>query len=341
MENPLVSVIIPIYNLEDYLLDCLKSVSTQTYQNYEVILVDDGSTDNSAKIAEEFIQNIDKERFRLIKKENGGVSSARNCGISEAKGTWITFIDGDDFVEPEYISYMVEGLQKHPADFCISGFKRCIDGKIVEGSAASSEIYHGSRSDVLQYMFVAFAVGKLFSLDIISTHNIRFDIETKVAEDRAFNFLYLCHVQDCLVLPNKNYIYRKRPGSAVYNATLPSKKRNLWAPVKRFWSSFDDEDEIKSTFTKSHHIAHSVLDPIFAELINAVLDKDKIHFREIVNDPFCKFCFENYKFKAASRREKFLCFLLKNEMWTLFKIIVKIYYSKFMWSITAFIKKNL
>lgn len=337
MENPLVSVIIPIYNVEEYLLDCLSSVFAQTYPNFEVILIDDGSTDNSAKIAEEYIN--DKKHFRLIKKENGGVSSARNCGISEANGKWITFIDSDDFVEPEYLSCMVEGLQKHPADVCMSGFKRYIDGKIVSKPISSFEVYYGSRSNILHQMSVISSCGKLFLRDIIFNHNIHFDIETTGSEDRAFNFCYLCHVQKCLILPDQNYIYRKRPGSASYCATLPSKKRNLMFSIKKFWLSFEDEDDIRSAFKKSHHLAHNIIDSIFSELINAVLDKDDMHFREVVNVSFCKFCFENYKFEAASRKEKFLCFLLKNKMWTLFKIIVKIYYSKFVWFITGLIKK--
>ena len=328
MNFPLVSVIVPVYGVEDYILDCLNSLYAQTYSNYEVILIDDGSPDNSAKIIEEYIQQTDKKVFRLIRKENGGVSSARNRGISEAKGEWITFVDSDDFVEPEYISYMIDGLQKYPADYCSCGFKRCIDGNVLSEPVDLSNIRYGLRSEMLASISPAYPWGKLFLSKIVTENNIKFDVSTKVCEDRSFNFLYFCHVKKCLILPNRNYIYRKRPGSAVYNSAHPEKKKNLWRPVEKFWRSFENEDEIKDAFIKSHHLSHNILDSIFAELINSVLDYNDVHFIKVVTDPISKFCFKNYKHKTARTKEKFLCYLLKNKFLKLFKFVVKLYYNK-------------
>lgn len=333
MSYPLVSVIVPVYGVENYILDCLKSLYAQTYSNYEVILVDDGSPDNSAKIIEDYMQKSDKNIFRLIRKENGGVSSARNRGICEAKGEWVTFVDSDDFVSPEYLSYMIEGLQKNPADLCISGEKFLLPNGTFSGSSSSSTIYYGSKPDVLRKISLGFLHGKMYSMDIIKHYNIFFDVTTKVCEDRSFNFLYLCYVKTCLILPIKNYIYRQRVGSAISVSAQPAKKKNLWSPVRKFWLSFEDESTIKSAFMQSHHLAYTMMDSILAEVINAVLDGNSAKLKMVINDPIAQFCFKNYKFKSARFKEKFLCFLLKSNMLMLFRIVVRVYYSKFLFSL--------
>ena len=109
-ESPKISVILPVYNVEKYLRKCLDSVINQTYKNLEIILVNDGSTDNSGKICEEYALN--DKRIKVIHKENGGISSARNAAIDIAKGQYITFIDSDDDVELDYIGYLYDILKK-------------------------------------------------------------------------------------------------------------------------------------------------------------------------------------------------------------------------------------
>ena len=109
-EKPLISVIVPVYNVEKYLRRCLDSILVQTYSNIEILLIDDGSTDQSGKICDEFAK-LDS-RVRVFHKENGGVSTARNLGIEQAKGEYITFIDSDDYADEELISYLY-GLIKY------------------------------------------------------------------------------------------------------------------------------------------------------------------------------------------------------------------------------------
>ena len=108
-ENTKISVIIPVYNVEKYLRQCLESVINQTYKNLEIILVNDGSTDNSGKICEEYA--LKDERIKVIHKENGGISSARNTAVDIAKGEYITFIDSDDDVELDFIDYLYDILK--------------------------------------------------------------------------------------------------------------------------------------------------------------------------------------------------------------------------------------
>lgn len=117
MKDELVSVIIPVYNVEKYLEKCIESVISQTYNNIEIILVDDGSTDKSCFICDKYCKKDD--RIRVIHKKNGGLSEARNTGIENSKGEYITFIDSDDYVDKKYIQYLYELITEYSADMGI------------------------------------------------------------------------------------------------------------------------------------------------------------------------------------------------------------------------------
>ena len=121
MEDYKVSVIVAAYNIQDYIVKCLESIENQTYKNLEVIIVDDGSSDNTGKLAEEFAEN--DNRFIIIHKENGGVSSARNRGIDIASGDFIGFVDGDDTIEVDMYEMLVNNAIKYDADISHCGYK--------------------------------------------------------------------------------------------------------------------------------------------------------------------------------------------------------------------------
>lgn len=117
-DNILVSVIIPFYNVEKYIAECIESILNQSYSNIEIIMVDDGSLDNSSVIAKEYARK--DCRVRLIEKPNGGVASARNCGMREAKGEFLTFVDSDDWVAVDYVSHLMELQKRNNADMCMT-----------------------------------------------------------------------------------------------------------------------------------------------------------------------------------------------------------------------------
>lgn len=119
MDNlPLVSAIIPVYNVEKYVRKCIESVINQDYENIEIIIVDDGTPDNSGKIADEYAES--DKRIKVIHKSNGGVASARNCGIQEAKGEFILFIDSDDWISEDHIKHLIELQKIKNADMCMT-----------------------------------------------------------------------------------------------------------------------------------------------------------------------------------------------------------------------------
>lgn len=129
-ETPLISIIIPVYNVEDYFARCIDSVISQSYTNLEIILVDDGSPDRCPAICDEYSQR--DERIIVIHKKNGGLSDARNAGIDRAKGRYVTFVDSDDYVDPDYISQLYKILVENNADISICGHTvRYSNGKII------------------------------------------------------------------------------------------------------------------------------------------------------------------------------------------------------------------
>ena len=118
----LISVIIPVYNTESYVRVCLESLVEQTYTNFEVIMIDDGSTDNSGEICQEYTER--DSRFHYYRKENGGVSSARNLGIEYSRGNYLTFVDSDDWVEEDYLEVLYNAIIDESAGVSVSTYKR-------------------------------------------------------------------------------------------------------------------------------------------------------------------------------------------------------------------------
>ena len=118
MENELISIIVPIYNVENYLRMCLDSIQNQTYKNFECLLINDGSPDHSAEICREYVAK--DSRFRYFEKENGGLSSARNYGIDRAEGSFITFVDSDDWLESTCLEILSEKKNQYDADIVVS-----------------------------------------------------------------------------------------------------------------------------------------------------------------------------------------------------------------------------
>ena len=117
---PLISVIIPIYNVETFLPSCIESVINQTYENLEIILIDDGSTDKSGKICDKYSEN--DSRITVIHKDNEGVAEARNTGIENMSGEYFCFVDGDDYVDNEYISEMYSLTKEYDADISMCSY---------------------------------------------------------------------------------------------------------------------------------------------------------------------------------------------------------------------------
>jgi glycosyltransferase involved in cell wall biosynthesis len=303
----------------------LQSIEKQTYNNYEVIIIDDGSTDNSVKVIKSFIK--DKSKFVLIQKENGGVSSARNRGIAEATGEWIAFIDSDDYVQENYILGMINGLMEYPADFCMAGFRKYFEDTLEFRDSLMTISEYGLLAETLDFLFFPSPFARLYSAQIIKRNNILFDERIFCGEDRAFNFDYLCYVERCVIVNNNFYVYRIRSGSVTNKRVLPAKKRHLYEHAKKFWMSFENESIIREAFKRNHHLAHNILDSFLADVINAILENNRMMFENLVNDPISREIVAHYKHKSAPKKEKLLVALLYRRHFLLCKMVIKLYYN--------------
>ena len=216
-DQNLISVIVPVYNVEDYLEECINSILSQTYANLEILIVDDGSTDSSLAILQEFSQR--DNRITIFTKENGGLSSARNRAIDEAKGEYFTFIDSDDYIEENYIEYLMKSLIDNEADISIVNSYHMIKGKRKDIINNDGSVSIFSRREVLEKMYskendfigiLQSAQGKLYKKELFK--NIRYPLGKKYEDAFTTYKLYLNSKK--IVYTNiALYAYRIREGS--------------------------------------------------------------------------------------------------------------------------------
>ena len=229
MNNELISIIVPIYNKEDYLRQCLDSIINQSYTNFEVLLVNDGSTDSSGIICQEYSER--DSRFRYIEKKNGGVSSARNLGLELSEGAYITFIDSDDWIEFNYLEVLYNALRENNTDVAISSYKSYyLDGNFylrVYSSQEEEFLRIGKRNrDVfleefpklgkLNHDFHCIA-SKLFKRELLESQ--KFDESINYGEDLYFFFNLYLKIQSIIYVKEATYIYRQHGTNITLNFT--------------------------------------------------------------------------------------------------------------------------
>lgn len=226
-EEFLISIVIPIYNAEKYLEECLNSIKNQTYKNFEVIMVNDGSKDDSETICMNFLRS--DSRFRYLKKENGGVSSARNVGLDNVEGDYITFIDADDWVDENYLDLLITTVKKNHSDIVVSSYKQFnnIDVFYLRAYTIQEKYLLNfekmNRDDFLTIFpklmsaNVCFnnAVAKLFRKELVN--NLRFDTSIKYGEDLDFYFRLYLNVDSISYVDEPTYVYRMHGDSTTSN----------------------------------------------------------------------------------------------------------------------------
>ena len=214
MDKPKVSVIIPVYNVEPYLRRCVDSVLAQTFTDIEVILVDDGSTDLSGTICDDFKEKDERVTVKHI--SNSGVSVARNIGLNNAAGEYVAFIDSDDTIAPEMIEQMLCALQKENADLCICGFQRVSENYVPAGNKSSVSFQVLTGMQALEklytndYLYFTIACNKLFKRSLFNA--LRFP-EGKLFEDGYVAFRYYFASRTVVCLPDCYYFYLTRSNS--------------------------------------------------------------------------------------------------------------------------------
>lgn len=215
--NDLVSVIVPIYNAEKYLDRCVKSIINQSYQNIEVILVDDGSTDRSAAIC--VIWKNRDSRVKYCYQKNTGVSGARNFGLANISGQYIIFVDADDYLDETYIQKLMLAERESRADIIISNAIDVYDDNTTKMADLATENLRLTRDEAVDHflkgdLFTPVCWGRLYRKKCIES--IKFDTSMRIAEDGKFFLDAINNCDSVYVIAERLYFYYIRPGSAVH-----------------------------------------------------------------------------------------------------------------------------
>ena len=322
-----VSIIVPVYNLEKYILKCLESLVGQTYKSYEVIIVDDGSVDGSAKIITDFIFNNSLENFIFLQTVNRGPSAARNEALKIAKGKWISFVDGDDWVEQNYLEIMVSKVEETGADLCIGGLQAFYEAdKRFDVWVDHGNGFYEMPRDLNKLYSYGYLHAHLYKKAIIDKYNIYFDEDMRIAEDSAYNLDYNSKISSFCTVKDVIHNYRiGRSGSITQKTVHPKMKKNLCFHMKGFTDSFNEDDLIKCIY-ENHRLARVMWNELYASITNAILEKQYKDAKKRIKLPITKAVLKAYK--PRSKKEKLMRFLLIRSFFVL-RIITKVYYGNY------------
>ena len=225
--QPKLSVIIPVYNVEKYIRQCLDSVYSQTFRDFEVIIIDDGSPDNCGRICDEYAEKYGNEiNTKVIHKENGGLCRARNDGIDAAQGEWITFVDSDDWIEPDYYEAMFNALGDKKVDIFVAGvcFINTFNGAQTKAYCFAEDKVCKTRKE-LDHLMVRVLIGekngniflggtgapwdKLYRSDFVRHNKLYFETKLRANEDVLFNFIAFGKADSVEVSALCGYHYRQ------------------------------------------------------------------------------------------------------------------------------------
>lgn len=233
--EPKVSVIVPVYNIEKYLMECLESIAAQTLDNIQVLLIDDGSKDSSGQICKDFI--LSHPNFEYYHKENGGTASARNVGLLHARGEYIGFVDSDDWIEPNMFATMYHAAKETDADivYCkMVGLADYVD--LPEGTYGEKEIREVIYPAILPHVVSSGTFrtvdwgncSRLYRRSMVHNNGIRFYEKSRRCEDFAFSVECALHAKTYVVV-DAGELYHYRPNE---NSKSRSYTKNMWQSIR-------------------------------------------------------------------------------------------------------------
>lgn len=206
---PIISIVVPIYNAEKYLRHCIESILQQTFTNFELLLINDGSTDSSQHICDDYSWD---SRVRVFRKSNRGVSAARNFGIKKSIGKYLTFVDSDDYLEPNALELLYRNISNGDCDLVCASYRRISSKKELYVCSLSPQILTCQNLATLCYE-INFAIilggvwGKLYKKEIISNHKISFPENIHYSEDNIYNIQYYKCVNAAKIIDSIIYNY--------------------------------------------------------------------------------------------------------------------------------------
>lgn len=223
MEEKIISVIVPVYNIERYVGQCIESIINQTYKNLDIILVDDGSTDRSGALCDLYAKK--DARIRVIHKANGGLVSARKAGIKIAKGYYVGNVDGDDYLHDNFFKSLYDSIEYNKADLVVAGFSRVLFDSVQKlYSNIGDGVYTGENLNGLKSRFISdgefyrngittYLWNKLFIREKLLNYQLEIDDSISIGEDAAVVYPYIADCNKIVVINNTDYHYRQREDS--------------------------------------------------------------------------------------------------------------------------------
>lgn len=213
-QKDLISIVVPVYGVEQYLAECVDSILTQTYENIELILVDDESPDNCPIICDEYAKK--DARVRVIHKKNGGAASARNVGLKEARGEYICLIDSDDWVEPTFVERLLCTLQENQADVSVCSFDNCYTDGVESNPILYPQEQSFAREQFLQRFLMdwtsGMAVNKIFKRSVLD--GVYYEEGHKI-DDEFFTYKSILRSEKIVMFDEPLYHYRIRKSSVM------------------------------------------------------------------------------------------------------------------------------
>lgn len=216
----MISVVVPIYNVEQYIVKCLQSIVNQDYRDFELVLVNDGTKDNSIALAIDYLKDKQID-YQIINKVNGGLASARNAGLANAKGEYVNFIDADDCVSIDFLSRLISGF-KDETDYTFCSFKYVKNQSIPIDD--NDLILDLNRDDILKAFLkrsINFVVpSMMFKKSFLLNNNLLFDEKIKFSEDQPFVWNVILHTNKCRYVTRKMYGYYLRQSSIMTSSSV-------------------------------------------------------------------------------------------------------------------------
>lgn len=325
--NDLISVIVPVYKVEKYLNKCIDSIINQTYKNLEIILIDDGSPDNCGKICDEYAKK--DKRINVMHKENGGVSSARNAGISSAQGKWISFIDADDWVEANFLEVMYKTALKNSADIALCGYNRIYNTHSEKINVCETDKTYNSREYLIKSLNPQTGFGfchmKLIRKECLN--NLKFNENLVVGEDAQFNIKLSQNINKAVFCRQALYNYRNNSESVVkkYDSNYANKYLESMKDTKAFINqNYNNDDEIKQNYYNfvAFHVMLIAVNYCYHPE-NPIKERKKL-LKNICNYDEFKEGIKKSNFANISFQKKIALFTLKFRLYFIMELICKV-----------------
>lgn len=327
----MISVIIPVYNSEKYLHKCIDSVLAQTYENFELLLINDGSKDSSGTICDEYAEK--DKRVRVFHQDNAGVSAARNKGLDNARGKWVAFVDSDDWVEDEYFEVLSNAVKSHPnADIHFFGYFKSNDNERVQALCFENKIYDRIKINVLlentssHMNLFWFPFTKLFSAEKIK--KVRFDENISIGEDTIFALEAIGCSNNIHFINRCLYNYYSNPHSvtnAKYHIGLLQNMQFHYNARKGIYQNKLKINSRNSNIDTSKYYIEHILFWLLSNLNNAPSSVGRLSEMKIIRDSIIyQECFLHYKYNWKHPKRSLIIKLFELKKYKLLFKVLKI-----------------